>query len=989
MLYFTLKYFGPLTPTDIQGFIITEEKEPLNATKILEISTLVQSVINTHAICLSVPTSFPLNPEVHSNTLFVLEDVMLTLKQQLEENEENTPIQHTMSSLYSYLLTDSGLDFQQPPPIPIDDLTKVFSIKTSQPKVSANEKRASFSNLFTVASKKCKPSYPYFNSFSNNTALQPETSCSTEQRSSKEYVKKNQSSPTSIEIRKSTSIYTLPIIELIPERDRFIITSLVISDVESYLELLHKNISLILKNELFFLDTIKDTKSRTFLSNQTFQTLLSLLHEQQVLIKSIPDLRRKEAIQSEHLILTDEIVIRLQAAGFSDNAIANMTASNTTYQLTEIHTEDCQQESPKHTQANPASEKLVNLISDTSSSTSTQSLSPPSTEDITLVLKNITYYVPLCFIKISRLYLKYFYTLVYQVKKNTTSLYDCYTNCRETISKLHTAVTKLCDKNNSKKFGLKHMCPITKKSTKIKKIELLQRLFIGIEENLEFLKNHHPKLLKPTQTYDPLADLENSLKLIKNKLKDNLPTTQPSDTLLKILQEAKKQDAPVHLPSTTKTLSPFINKKSPSLQNLIIKIKPYKTSPKTTPIIPIFSSSVKIVSSHTDTLNTTKDLCPEIPSMQDIELISKNITHYMPLCFIKITKTTPLTSNSSIKFCYTLVYQVKKNTTSLYDCYTNCRKTISALFTSITTLCGTDDAEKLGLHYISPISKKSKKVNTIEMLQHLFVGVQENLIFLKNHHPAFLRPTQIYDPFADLESSLKLLRNQLKDNLPTQQPSDILLKILEEAQKKDADLISAPTTKTVSPIIKKKSSLLQDIIPEIRSSDITFIIPVFCTSFKNFSSKKNNLEVGFCTLHYQTKATSGLLSKFLALLRKNIHRSTQDVESLLNPLSKEHRFVNFKYIAPFEKRSTLISRDQALLVLFEGLNENLNFLNTACPELFVPTKIYDSKTALEKALLLVKKALSTPLPTPKEPSILPALLADGRQTYLNTTSMEK
>ncbi|MBF5051272.1 hypothetical protein CLAVI_000913 [Candidatus Clavichlamydia salmonicola] len=1104
MLYFTLKYFDPLTPTDTPGFILTEEEAPLTVTKILEISTLVQSVINTHAICLAVPTSFPLNPNTHDNTLFLLENVMLTLKQQLEgtdlikgntdnnpiedvmaslyshlltnssldfqqptpsqsdnlslledlkqkfedtdpikENEDNTPIEDVVHSLYSHLLTESNLDFQQPTPTQIDNLSlledvkkkcedtdptkenednkpiedimtslysnlltnsspdfqeptptpiyDLISVKTSQPKVPAPQKRDSSSNLRVSTSKKSKFS-SYDNFFSNHTTLHSETSCLTKQKSPEEYLEKNQSSLSSIEtlqnVLTADTFYTLPVIELMPEKDQFIMTPLLISDLESYLRSLHANIALILKDELFFLDTPEDVaKSRTSLFNYTFQTLLSLLHQQEVLITLIPNLRKKEAIQAEHFILKDEVVIRLQAAGFSDNAIINMTASNVPTQLTELHTEDCKQASPKNTQDSPSPEQLVDFISQASSST--QSLSPQSMEDINPVSKNITHYIPLCFIKMiktktlaSSLYLGTCYTLVYQVKKNNTNLYDCYSNCRETIFKLFTAITNLCDKNTSEEFGLKYICPITKTSQKINKTEFLQRLFIGIQENIEFLKNHHPKLLKSTQTSDSLANLESSLKLIKNKLKNNLPTIQPSDILLTILQEAQKKDADLTSASKKKTLSPFANNKSPPLQKLIIKRIPSKKSSKTTSR---FSSS-DTVSSHTNTLDTTEDLAPETSSMNDIPLVSDNMTYFIPLCFIKIIKTKTPKSHRHLNSCYTLVYQVKKNNTSFYDCYANCRKTISTLFSAITTLCNKQHSKTIGLNYISPTSKKGTKINRIEMLQRLFVGVQENIAFLKDNHPAFLRPTQIHDPFADLENSLKLLRKKLKNNLPTQQPSDTLLKILKEANKKNAALIPASTKKTVSSSIKKKSRPLQNVKPPITSSEITSIMPIFSSSLTVFSSKAKSLDIAFCKFYYQIKTTSGSSTKLLAHIRASIHMLIQHIEFLLNPSLTERCLVNFKYISPFQGISTPMSQNQALLVLFEGLNENLKFFKTDYPELFIPTKIRDPKATLEKALLLVKKALPKPLPISKEPSILPALLQEGFQKYPNIKS---
>ncbi|MBF5051270.1 hypothetical protein CLAVI_000911 [Candidatus Clavichlamydia salmonicola] len=741
MIYFTLKYFDPLSPTDTPGFIITEETSPLTTTKIFEISSLVQSVITTHAICLSVPASFLLNLETHSNTLFLLEGVMLTLKQQLEENEDNEPIQDALTSLYSHLLTDSGLDFQQPPPITIDDLANV---KVFQPKVPVPQKRASSSsNLFIGASKKCKPFYPYCDSLNNNPALQPETSGLTQQTSPKEYLEKNQSSPTSIEILKNIPTHTLPVIELIPEKNRFIITFLVISDVESYLELLHANIFLILKNELFFLDTMADiAKSQTSLFYETLQTLLSLLHQQEISIKSIPDLRRKEAITSEHFILTNEIVIRLQAAGFSDNAIGTATESNVSTQSTELYIKDFTQEDPKSSPESPSYEPLVNLISDRSSST--QSLSPPSTEDIT-----------------------------------------------------------------------------------------------------------------PASEHTP---------------------------------------------------------------------------------------------------------------------------HYMPLCFIKVIKTFKSQPKSHLKSCYTLVYQVKKNNTSLTNCYSSCRKSIAILLSAITNLCSNDNSETFGLSYISPKTKKTIKINKIEMLQHVFIGLQENISFLKNHHPRFLKATSTHDPFADLKSSLELVRNALKDNVPTEQPSDILIQVLEEAKKKY-------TSSILAPIKKKKLLPIQEATPRVIPSKITSIMPIFSSSLKTFSSKKTTLRVTCCTFYYQLRTTAGPSYKLLAHIRRNIHILVQNVESLLTLSSKENHLVNLKYIPPFQEKSIPISQNQALLTLFEGLNENLNFLHTACPDIFIPTKIYNPKTALEKALLLVKNAFSTPLPSPKQPSILPALLEKGLQKYLKVIPM--
>ncbi|MBF5051273.1 hypothetical protein CLAVI_000914 [Candidatus Clavichlamydia salmonicola] len=753
MPYFSLKYFDSSIFTDTQGFIITEETSALTIVKMLEISALVKSVMNSRAVCLAVPASFSIDPATHSNTLYLLEDLMLTLINQLkitEPSPETNPcIQGLMSSLYAQMFTDGSSDFQQPLPLQ-DENPSTSACQTHAPLL---QKRVQTSDFNESGAKKSKLSSPHVDTCNNNDITILQNSVPSEQMSSTD--DQNYSVTTSfIEPSANRSIspepctsYTLPIIELMPDHGQFTLIYLSINDYANYLQLLHRRIVCVLQNELFFSDpnsTEATTTSKTSLLHLTLERLLNLLHQQRSLINLITDAEEQRIIQAEHHILTQELVIRLQAAGFSDETITNMTTSNIT------------------------------------------------------------------------------------------------------------------------------------------------------SEQIEFLEKENPSL-------EPLLNL----------VQEKTPSEQSSKCSSRTVSRRSSLEIP-------------------------LSSSPEESSPKKTPFC-------------------------------------------VPLCFIKTVKKTLPPPHLSVKCCYTLVYQVKKNNTSICDCYSNCRITLKALLNAITTLCEKNGSQAFTTNYMCPFTKRSLKISLSSMLQHLFFGIQENIIFLKTNHPILLIPTPTHNPLDYLERSLELVKEALQENVPKGSPSDILNKILiadphpyrrkEPLNKKLPGIRKKREFHSKTPLLSAEGIFLN--LPQLQIK-----MPLFCCAKKKFPAGTNGIKCTNFSIYYQLRMSRYSLSHLIGQIRPSIIKLTNNIQSLLNPNRFKTHKMHITYL-PFDaKNRKRISHGEALIILFDGLNENLNFLGKKYPSLFMPTHHTNPKLLLEKTLDLVKKALPQPLPSPKEPSILPKLL-DG------------
>ncbi|MBF5051274.1 hypothetical protein CLAVI_000915 [Candidatus Clavichlamydia salmonicola] len=709
MPYFTLKYLDDVVPSST--FIIIEETASLTLEKIETISNLAYSAISNHATCSSVPASFPLDARSHYNTLILLEEVLLTLVHQSKETvEHNLFLQNTLSYLYSILWTNVGTSFQQPLP----------TLNISEDSLSNNHaglKRALSSSSMSPTSKKYKET---------DTGQQRSIDCSPILTSLDTI--HNPLTPT-----ETPPLYLLPFLEVLPRTNTFIVIQKPVVDLENYFCLLHAELNAILEAKICLLkdsSSEKVTKSQTDLCNETFQALLPLLQQQTKLLQLIPDPEKHQAYLDEHLYLIQEVTIRLQAAGFSDTAISSMM----------------NQEAPliQQNQPNPNpfpdSRALSNPVQQrTEKKTPLSEKSPTKTPE--------TYLIPLCYLTSvktmsghSSIPQKSTYTLSYQVKKSIRSISQCYSNCRATFFLLLESTKELLEDSPDIIYKTRYACPFKKTTSDIDKMDMVKLLFLGLKNNLAFLKQHHPKLLETTTTFTPLSDLETALQLAKNYLQTDLPLEEAPDILSMILIEA--QQNPLFKPSPIQAtrLAPITTTLVPTEiqdQETTLSLKNYIQYSRKLRMMPVFSCSKKISTSN---------------------------------------------NQSKKSILYILYYQLRINHRSTSHLYTHLRHTIKILSTSVESLLSPHFRSELKINFrsIPPFQTQSQVITPEEALTQLFYGLKENLSFFKEYSPKLLNPTEKNNPLKDLTMALKLVKKELKDNMPPPKTPTILSQLLQK-----------------------------------------------------------------------------------------------------------------------------------------------------------------------------------------------------------------
>ncbi|MBF5051323.1 hypothetical protein CLAVI_000964 [Candidatus Clavichlamydia salmonicola] len=140
MPYFILDQPTTSSPGSELSFAIKEAYLELNADKLNSLRLIAQHIINHHAICTSVPSSFPLNTSVHNNTIEILKDALCPFLE-IETKDLLTPttkqaLQDLQSFINTYLPSVDLSLFQQTPPTPQSQ----HSRKRSQKLLSVSSK---------------------------------------------------------------------------------------------------------------------------------------------------------------------------------------------------------------------------------------------------------------------------------------------------------------------------------------------------------------------------------------------------------------------------------------------------------------------------------------------------------------------------------------------------------------------------------------------------------------------------------------------------------------------------------------------------------------------------------------------------------------------------------------------------------------------------------------------------------------------------------
>ncbi|MBF5051292.1 hypothetical protein CLAVI_000933 [Candidatus Clavichlamydia salmonicola] len=318
MPYFILDYCNPSLKNSSASFIVQEAHKPLMLATLQSLSSIVTTILDKRLSCSSVPLSFPLNMIYHKSTLSMLQDIMCLLLEYLNKTSP-TPEHNALIKIVNKTLTltfmkyDHSLFQQQLPMIrylsPNETLAKEAPKDPLKPKEDLEIEHCNLNDM-----------EDYWNVIQElideNSLPKIDFSLSPKVESIP--------NPNLILTSSLPTSHCLPLIQLTEDNKYFTIDSKDIFDLKSYLEYMHNKIMGILQNELLLTDIAKQTSpshSEGHLYNKTLNTLLSLLNELDVVLRLIPENNEKSHLSSENQMLKNDVISRLQAVEFSDQAI--------------------------------------------------------------------------------------------------------------------------------------------------------------------------------------------------------------------------------------------------------------------------------------------------------------------------------------------------------------------------------------------------------------------------------------------------------------------------------------------------------------------------------------------------------------------------------------------------------------------------------------------------------------------------------------------
>ncbi|MBF5051291.1 hypothetical protein CLAVI_000932 [Candidatus Clavichlamydia salmonicola] len=355
MHYFTLNYSNFLFPDLPTSFIIEESITPLNNQNIASLTNIVKNILSQRLPCVSVPPSFPLNTTFHSNTLSILQAVIIPLvKESILLNNTKAfqdSIKELNFSIASCLLSYNFSSFAQAPPkildtssitCPHQSLKRISSLSTSliQTKKSrldsSHEEKSSLLSTKSHTLKEASEEASLLlneDEFTNSWILEAlkDFPLETYELINTDLLEETYSKVELNNLEYESNVadhYFLPFIEVLETNQHFIIKNQQVSNISLYLEHLYNGITHVLEAEMLFIDPNKlasQAYSTSSLYHTTLQNLLSLLNNQQRLLQLIPIQEERQSFSIEHKDLSDKIMIRLQASGFADSTIKKLT----------------------------------------------------------------------------------------------------------------------------------------------------------------------------------------------------------------------------------------------------------------------------------------------------------------------------------------------------------------------------------------------------------------------------------------------------------------------------------------------------------------------------------------------------------------------------------------------------------------------------------------------------------------------------------------
>ncbi|WP_194844588.1 hypothetical protein, partial [Candidatus Clavichlamydia salmonicola] len=832
MPYFTLNHLPMSSSNTKESFIIEETEATLTVEKISSLSNLIQTILEKQLPCTSVPSSFSLSSNFHTNILILLQDVIGPIIEQGCDFKLDLDLQDSLNTLQSsmnlcLLTADSNL-FIQPLPIvvpePFLEAPSSTNLILGKRKVTA---------LTSIAKRTLSESH-----------IEPIPSSSL-----------TLSNLPILEIKEATTYFTLEM------RD--------ISDISSYLNLWHEGIGIILENHLHYFKPNTSSASVTSSWNNTLKILLAFLQNQKFLTNLLPNVNERNILSNDHLLAINEVSLALQSAGFSETSIQE------TKSIDSKDTSSMSLNVEKKTQPLSTLDLIQideNSCASSSSTSTTESLisSPKQSfkSPIFLLRKFNTPHTNGPFYKMS-----------YQIKQNSKKSqlrYHIYKTLSILIKHAHAL---LCP---TKKQAAFCQWPkiLQKKHQYLSNEELVKTLYKGVVENSLYYQKYY-----------------NDALMIKRKINLN-PLL---DNLIQAI-EAWAKNSDISLPNiNTPTVLEEI---SLTIKNNLIHVLSEK------------SSNVKSQSTF-------------IQSVIPLFSISS---------FKQPKKTNPLQQT----FYYTLNYRLKTSIHSSFTTLFQAKKTIARSFEIIQQLCTLEHLQFASIHYLDPYTDQKKALSHEETFTILFEGMTDNLNFLSTYYPDVLKETKTHQSKHAIETSLKLISDQLKDKIPVKQSPSILKMLLQTYQDTSKQIIvkkqwaknsdiSLPNSNTPTvleeiplTITNNHTHVLSEKYSNVKSQPICIqsMIPLFAVSSLKQPKNNNPLQQTFYyTLSYRLKTSIYTSFTTLFQAKKTIARSFEIIQQLCT--SEHLQFTSINYVDPYTDQKKALSHEETFTILFEGMTDNL------------------------------------------------------------------
>ncbi|MBF5051379.1 hypothetical protein CLAVI_001023 [Candidatus Clavichlamydia salmonicola] len=180
---------------------------------------------------------------------------------------------------------------------------------------------------------------------------------------------------------------------------------------------------------------------------------------------------------------------------------------------------------------------------------------------------------------------------------------------------------------------------------------------------------------------------------------------------------------------------------------------------------------------------------------------------------------------------------------------------------------------------------------------------------------------------------------------------------------------------------KKKSSInpytlpitAGELINITPSENIVRVLPLFSIQRgRTILLAEHSISITIFTLKYEIFKKDGKKTDLFTLPRRRIRLTHKNIQRICS--NSYHKKDLFRFIDPMSQQIKSITFPEAVHLIFEGLSENLQFLNETFPEILKQTPSNFPKSFLDKSIDLIKDLLPSNTPSIITPHILKDLL---------------